>query len=114
MSGLAGSVHRDTVEIVGEHVVDIQRAVQKGDPVDAVERVIFQEEFGSGSAGRQLVDFAVDGVADVKRLVRSDREIVADTVVTRQVPTKLLGAGGEIKAPQGGMTLGRRCAWHRG
>jgi len=76
--------------------------------------VIFQEEFGGGSTGWKLVDFAVGRVADVQRLVRPDREIVADAVVPRQVLAKLFGASGEIKAPQGGMTLHRRCAWHRG
>jgi hypothetical protein len=37
-SGVAGSVQRDSVEIVREHIVHIQRTVQKGDPVNAVER----------------------------------------------------------------------------
>jgi hypothetical protein len=31
VSGLAGRIHRDTVEIVREHIVDVQSAIQKGD-----------------------------------------------------------------------------------
>ena len=38
-------------------------------PVDAAEDAVFKEEVGGGRARRQLIDLAIGGVGDVKRLV---------------------------------------------
>ena len=96
--GFAGGVYGDAVELVEEHVVHIERAVQEGDAIDAIEHAILQEELGIGGAGGKLVDFAVGGVGDVERLIRSDREIVAGAVIARQIPADLWRAGGKIEA----------------
>src|ERR1700733_594808 len=111
---LSGGVDWDAVELVEDDVVHIERAAEKGDAIDARKGPMLEEQFGGRGAGRQPVDFAVGGVGYIKGLIGSDRKIIARAVVSGQIPTDLLRAGGQVEASEGSVPAHWTGVRHRG
>ena len=95
---LAVGVDGDAIEIIGDYVVDVERAIEEGNAIDADERQMLEEQIRRGRATGQPVDSAVCRVSYVKRLIRSDGKIVAGAVVAGQVPTNLRGTSLVVEA----------------
>ena len=104
-AGLAGRVQRNAIEIIRDHVVDVELVAQKGDAVDAVERAVLDQQFGLRSAGLEPENLAAEGVGDVERLVRPDHEIVAQVDVAGERPAQFRRTAGEVKAAQDRMAV---------
>src|SRR5277367_4845503 len=112
-SRFTGGIDGNAIKLVEDDVVHIEHAIEECNPVNAPKRRMLQIKLRGGGARLQPENSARDRVRNVERLIRSNREIVADSAVSWQVPAELGRARGEIDASQRGMPLGRSGVWYR-
>src|ERR1700722_1928268 len=88
-SRFARSIDGNAIKLVEDHIVHVEHSIEEGNAIDAPQSRMLQIKLRGGGASRQPKNSARVSVRNIERLVRSNREIVADVTVSWQVPADL-------------------------